>query len=366
MATPRRPLGVISGNRKPGEELSPYLRGRIIGKYEEGRNKAQIARDLKIPESTVRSTLCLDPQRNEGKTKSRSGAPPRYSQRTLRNVLLYTRKNPKCSYQDIRDHFRSEISNDTIRRLHEKHGIHHWRCKKRPYLTPEVAKMRYDWCKAREHWTWRDFCKTIWSDECSAERGAGGAQEWAFTTPAQKWQKEMVQTYKKGKDISVMVWAAIWWWNGKVHKSDLVILERDWESKKHGYTAKSYIDVLEDQLHRIWEPGMVFMQDNAPIHTAYVTKKWFEDNAIPLLDWPPYSPDLNPIEHIWWHLKAMVKKMFPDLEKLGKGEEALAALERALIIAWDEVDETIIESCLKSLCRRRDAVIAAKGWHTKY
>ena len=83
----------------------------------------------------------------------------------------------------------------------------------------------------------------------------------------------MVQTYKKGKDISVMVWAAIWWWNGKVHKSDLVILERDWESKKHGYTAKSYINILEDQLHRIWEPGMVFMQDNAPIHTAYATKK---------------------------------------------------------------------------------------------
>ena len=111
---------------------------------------------------------------------------------------------------------------------------------------------------------------------------------------------------------------------------------------------------------------MVFMQDNTPIHTVHATKKWFEDNAIPLLDWPPYSPDLNPIEHIWWHLKAMVKKMFPDLKKLGTGEEALAALERALIIAWDEVDETIIESCLESLCRRRDTVIAAKGWHTKY
>ena len=58
--------------------------------------------------------------------------------------------------------------------------------------------------------------------------------------------------------------------------------------------------------------------------------------------------------------------MFPDLEKLGIGEEALVALERALTIAWDEVDETIIQSYLESLCRRRDIVIAAKGWHTKY
>ena len=83
----------------------------------------------------------------------------------------------------------------------------------------------------------------------------------------------MVITYKKGKDISVMVWAAIWWKDGKAHKSELYILERDWESKKHGYTARSYIDVLEDQLPRIWEPGMVFMQDNALIHNANLTKK---------------------------------------------------------------------------------------------
>jgi hypothetical protein len=182
----------------------------------------------------------------------------------------------------------------------------------------------------------------------------------------QKWDKEMVTTYKKGKDISVMVWAAIWWWNGMVHKSELHILERDWESKKHGYSARSYIDVLDAQLPRIWEPGMIFMQDNALIHTAKTVKKWFEDIAIPLLDWPPYSPDLNPIEHIWWHLKAEVLELFPELKDLGAGEEAKEALERALIIAWDSIDDTIIKSCVESMCRRRDAVIAAKGWHTKY
>ena len=79
MATPRRPLGTISGNRKPGEELSPYLRGRIVGKYEEGRNKVYITKDLKLAESIVRSTLLLDLQRNEGKTKSCPNVPLKYS-----------------------------------------------------------------------------------------------------------------------------------------------------------------------------------------------------------------------------------------------------------------------------------------------
>ena len=106
----------------------------------------------------------------------------------------------------------------------------------------------------------------------------------------------MVITYKKGKDISVMVWAAIWWKDGKVHKLELYILER--ESKMHRYTAQSYVDVLEDQLPRIWEPGMIFIQDNAPIYNANLTKKWFEDMRITLTDWPLYSPDLNPIEHV--------------------------------------------------------------------
>jgi transposase len=40
---------------------------------------------------------------------------------------------------------------------------------------------------------------------------------------------------------------------------------------------------------------MEFMQDNAPIHTANIIKNWFDENDIPLVDWPPYPPDLNSI-----------------------------------------------------------------------
>jgi hypothetical protein len=60
-------------------------------------------------------------------------------------------------------------------------------------------------------------------------------------------------------------------------------------------------------------------------------------------------------------LKAKVLEMHPELKYLGPGEEAKKALVEALIEAWDAVDERIIEFCLESKCRRRDAVIAAKG-----
>ena len=80
--------------------------------------------------------------------------------------------------------------------------------------------------------------------------------------------------------------------------SELIIMERDPESKRNGYSAVSYMDALEDGLLPMYN-GELFMQDNAPIHTAHVVRAWFNNNGVHcLVSWPPYSPDLNPIEHL--------------------------------------------------------------------
>ncbi len=61
-----------------------------------------------------------------------------------------------------------------------------------------------------------------------------------------------------------MVWGAIW--HGG--RSDLVIMERDEESKREGYSANSYIIVLDENMPNCFNPDISFMQNNARIHTA--------------------------------------------------------------------------------------------------
>jgi hypothetical protein len=46
---------------------------------------------------------------------------------------------------------------------------------------------------------------------------------------------------------------------------------------KHGEVISIvYLKVLEDQLPTLWKPSLVFMQDNASIHTARVITNWFK------------------------------------------------------------------------------------------
>ena len=64
--------------------------------------------------------------------------------------------------------------------------------------------------------------------------------------------------------------------------------------KDQRVNAAYYIFVLSDKvkLHMHISGTTLFQQDSAPCHTAHITKKWFKDNGIELLeDWPSNSPD---------------------------------------------------------------------------
>ena len=55
---------------------------------------------------------------------------------------------------------------------------------------------------------------------------------------------------------------------------------------------------------------ILFQQDNAPCHTSFKLCKFFSDNDVEVMFWPPNSPDLNPIENVWSLLKRNIGKIY--------------------------------------------------------
>ena len=123
----------------------------------------------------------------------------------------------------------------------------------------------------------------------------------------------MVQTYGTNKNMKVIVQGSFW----DLGRSNLYIIDRDFESKKYRYSVNSYLEVLNAEVAPIFEdlePGYEFIQDNASIHRAFKVRDQFITQGITQVDnQPPYSLDLNLIEYIQWHLKCRVFKMFLDV-----------------------------------------------------
>ena len=108
------------------------------------------------------------------------------------------------------------------------------------------------------------------------------------------------------------------------------------------------------------------MRDGARIHTANSVKEWFQEHGIILLDWPAYSPDLNPIENLWAILKELINKEYPTLFKEGASQAAIDHFARVINEMWHEIPQEVIDSLIKSMDQRVNHVLAAKGWQTRY
>ena len=99
---------------------------------------------------------------------------------------------------------------------------------------------------------------------------------------------------------------------------------------------------------------MTFQHDNARPHVARVCQDFLANNNIVPLDWPPYSPDLSPIEHLWDEMDRRVRGRRNTPSTLGQ-------LRTVLLEEWEKIPVRKINALVNSIQRRIRAVINARG-----
>lgn len=189
-----------------------------------------------------------------------------------------------------------------------------------------------------EHWlTTNDHtCKTMW-----AVKGLTRRERRRLLVPRVRKARYNIPSF--------MIWAAI----GVGYKSKLVFIPRpkDEEGKVKSLNSQRYIRTCLSTMtngQRQLPEDAIFMQDGARCHTAKATLAYLERKGISLLlNWPAYSPDLNPIENLWAYLDYLIAQ---------KGPKSAADLRRIAESVWETLPQDIIDNFVLSFAGKLENI----------
>ena len=317
----------------------------------QGKSYAAIAAQLFISRSTVakykkKMGLLITP--NKG------GRPRLISEKDRRRIVHSIRSGRVDTAPEAKKLLSLHVSDQTVRNVLREANLRGRMKVKKPLLTKCHRKRRLDFAFTHQHKTPDDWARVIFSDETKINRMGADGRRYCWKAPGEALSKRTVRATIKHGGGSTMVWGCMTTQGvGRMCVVDGIM------------NAEKYVKILDQNLlatardHRMLRSGFTFQQDGDPKHTSAAASEWFKNHSIDVLKWPAQSPDLNPIEHLWDHLKC-------KLNSYENYPTSIFELEQRISREWQNIDPKVCRDLIDSLPRRLNAVIRAKGGSTKY
>lgn len=270
-----------------------------------------------------------------------------------RILVRCARGNPTFCAKRLRDTAGFAVSLQTVRnRLHERQlrARRRFKC---PRLTRAHRISRRMWAQQHSRWTIDQWRRCLFADETRFGLYGSDGRILVWREPGTRHQERNMAPQEPFQGGSVMVWGGI----SYDDRTNIVLLLNG------TITGQRYRDhiILPNVVPFFEQHGqdMTFVDDNARPHRARMVNEALIEHNVTRMEWPPRSPDCNPIEHIWSYMK---KKLLDRNEAF----HHLQQLANAVVEEWQAVPQRLIARLISSMPSRVRAVLRARGGPTRY
>ena len=327
--------------------------------HEQNLSSAQIFHRLKndgFSRLFIRRTISRLKETRSVTDRKRSGRRRNASTpRRIKAVGARIRRNPRRSQRKLASQM--DIPRSTIQRIIKGDlGLRPYKRRKVDGLKLQQRQARLERSKALlRRYAEKDVDRIVFSDEklFVMEEHLNAQNDRVYAAAFEDIPEQIRTAQRFQKPGSVMVWGAMSSWG----KFPLVFVEPGVKVNAAYYRETILERYLKAEAQRVFGQGQwTFQQDSAPAHKAKITQDWCRaeiPDFIQSSEWPPSSPDLNPLDYsIWGILEARVNAVqHPSLDSLKKHLRA----------EWRKLTLSIVRNSIASWRRRLQAVVKKRG-----